>query len=512
MVMSMTRDCPECGDPLIRTADGGFGCIQCGWSGDADDAPEPTGSPLDVDADLNGRVRLDCPDPRRHMDNNSARMSPDGARRLAEALEVAADDAERRDNREGEPITDGGEDTDEPSEVYQKLTEMELSDDWTLSTLRNVAEDDLCSAISGVIPEADVKLAQISLTFVDENGIQRTWKRSADGYDPEDFEQPVTDGGEDTEPIPCAICGNPIEGESELSADGEVHPECNTNFSGDDLMTDGGVDGPEPFTLGDVTVPADVVAGLDPDKAESRREMFTCPDCGEVADARLEAPEFGGKLWKRWMDIHDVTEDGDAVVYVHVDVDGVDRSRDLARFMAAMEKREDPDPEPEDDRPQSDAYDRQRARERQRRPRTDGGLNREHVPITEWELKARSNIQKWGLQSVDALLLAMGEEMGELAMEVQSPSDYTTDGRDAELGRDLIRRMATLGRDIREFLETVSEDADGNPVPDDDRPGYLDPFPVEANREQRERHIRSELDDLMALGYQFLWALDGGAR
>lgn len=139
---------------------------------------------------------------------------------------------------------------------------------------------------------------------------------------------------------------------------------------------------------------------------------------------------------------------------------------------------------------------------------TDGGIPEDAHP---WEQKAHENVQKWGLQPVDALLLAMGEEMGELAGEVHGFADYPeADGegaRMAEQGRDLIRRMDALGRDIRDFLETVSE-RDGEPVPEDERPDYLDPFPEDLKRSRRERHIRAELDDLMALGYQFLWALE----
>jgi len=133
-----------------------------------------------------------------------------------------------------------------------------------------------------------------------------------------------------------------------------------------------------------------------------------------------------------------------------------------------------------------------------------------------WEQKAHENGQRGGLQPVDALFLAMGEEMGELAGEVHGMADYPgADGEDArmaEQGRDLIRRMDQLGRDIRDYLETVSEDADGNPIPEDERPNYLDPFPEDLKRSRRSRLIRSELDDLMALGYQFLWALEMDAE
>lgn len=132
---------------------------------------------------------------------------------------------------------------------------------------------------------------------------------------------------------------------------------------------------------------------------------------------------------------------------------------------------------------------------------------------SEWEEKAHENVNKWGLQSPDALLLAMGEEMGELAGEVHGAADYPdADGEDArmaEQGRDLIRRMDQLGRDIRDYLETVSEQ-DGQPVPPEDRPDYLTVFPEDLTDSRRERLIRAELDDLMALGFQFQWSLENG--
>lgn len=142
----------------------------------------------------------------------------------------------------------------------------------------------------------------------------------------------------------------------------------------------------------------------------------------------------------------------------------------------------------------------------------DGGVESQPDAAREWEQKAHENVQRWGVQPVDGLLLAMGEELGELAAEIHGFADYPepedSDGaRMAEHGRDLIRRMDHLGRDIRDYLETVSE-RDGEPVPPEDRPDYLDPFPPDLKRSRRERLIRAELDDLMALGFQTLWALE----
>jgi len=80
-----------------------------------DEAPPATGSPLDVLASPD-EVQVKVPDPRRHRDTNPYRMSPDAARRFAEALEQAADDAERRggddDRGGGKPRPPKGGSTD----------------------------------------------------------------------------------------------------------------------------------------------------------------------------------------------------------------------------------------------------------------------------------------------------------------------------------------------------------------------------------------------------------------
>jgi len=146
---------------------------------------------------------------------------------------------------------------------------------------------------------------------------------------------------------------------------------------------------------------------------------------------------------------------------------------------------------------------------------TDGGTSSERdrsERAIQWEQMAHTNVQKWGNQPVDSLLLAMGEEMGELAGEVYRMADHGDADRTAERGRDLIRRMDELGQDIREFLEWVSEDRDGDPIPLDERPTYLNPYPPDLDTALRKRHIGSELDDLMALGYQLLWRLETGDR
>lgn len=100
----MAEKCPECGASLVPTATKGvLMCIDCQWSGDADEAIPDTSSPLDVRA-TQGEVVFEVEvavSQRGRTEPKNIRLSPDGARRFAEALEQGADDAERRDDRDG---------------------------------------------------------------------------------------------------------------------------------------------------------------------------------------------------------------------------------------------------------------------------------------------------------------------------------------------------------------------------------------------------------------------------
>lgn len=132
---------------------------------------------------------------------------------------------------------------------------------------------------------------------------------------------------------------------------------------------------------------------------------------------------------------------------------------------------------------------------------TDGGTDEK---ITRWEQNAHTNVSKWGHQSADALVLAMAEELGELADEVLSACERDEDSPVASDGRDLIRKVADLGHEVQDHLEHASE-RNGKPVPPDERPHYLYPT---GNREYHQNMVKDELDDLMALGYQFLWSVE----
>jgi len=98
----MAKECPECGESLVPTAtEDVLMCIPCEWSGKMDEASPDTSSPFAVRT-TQGEVVFEVKVRQgRQTESKNIRLSPDGARRFAEALEQGADDAERRDDRDG---------------------------------------------------------------------------------------------------------------------------------------------------------------------------------------------------------------------------------------------------------------------------------------------------------------------------------------------------------------------------------------------------------------------------
>lgn len=94
---------------------------------------ERTEPPLDVETDPSGSVIVHVPDLRDGFDTRPFHVNADGARRLADALDAAANDAEDA-AEEREPRTDGGE--------VPPLSEYELTEDaYPYNTLRSLAAD-----------------------------------------------------------------------------------------------------------------------------------------------------------------------------------------------------------------------------------------------------------------------------------------------------------------------------------------------------------------------------------
>lgn len=146
---------------------------------------------------------------------------------------------------------------------------------------------------------------------------------------------------------------------------------------------------------------------------------------------------------------------------------------------------------------------------------TDGGADqavgkKEHplMLCKRWSDEAEANIEKWGNQRHDTLLLALIEEVGEIAIAMGANSEtiYDATPPDADdvpaaVGRELISDMAALGRETRDFLEGEY----GDPASDGDSPDEhrIHDEPTDATR------ILEEVEDTAPLCFQLYWALQG---
>lgn len=119
-------------------------------------------------------------------------------------------------------------------------------------------------------------------------------------------------------------------------------------------------------------------------------------------------------------------------------------------------------------------------------PASDGLSRLELV----WRQRAQQNLQRWGLQETAPLVLAMAEEVGEMA----DAFELDVIPRD-DRGAELLVELRDLAFEIRDYLEDVAEDDDGNPLP----PAERDSIDVLLNHPEE---LIAELDDLMPLGYQ----------
>lgn len=130
---------------------------------------------------------------------------------------------------------------------------------------------------------------------------------------------------------------------------------------------------------------------------------------------------------------------------------------------------------------------------------TDGTENREHYLMLSrrWGNQAEENIEKRGKQNPMGLLLAIAEEMAEIADEILDPDNLSSNDTEAQL---LLQSIRQVGYDSRDYLESRLEDPDGNPLPLSERPDL-------SGVASREAAI-DETEDLAPLIYQLYWALE----
>jgi hypothetical protein len=139
-------------------------------------------------------------------------------------------------------------------------------------------------------------------------------------------------------------------------------------------------------------------------------------------------------------------------------------------------------------------------------------LTHAELRAPKWGTKARSNVEKWDLQDVPTLLLAIQEELGEVGEEL-NPT-WTADASVEEgLDKNTITAVSSAwteflqtSREVQQLHEFAYEDEDGTPRPDDKRP-YALTFPEETDMSA----VQDEVDDLAALVFQLqaaVYAMD----
>lgn len=119
--------------------------------------------------------------------------------------------------------------------------------------------------------------------------------------------------------------------------------------------------------------------------------------------------------------------------------------------------------------------------------------------------RANENVEKWGQQSVMALVLAIGEEIGELAEEVVPPECPVHEHEARGATWQAAKNLSSTGDSVQFTLEKHFEDEDGEPA--DPRPPM-----VEEREDMDVAEVREELYDLAALCRQLDWAIYQGVR
>lgn len=300
------------------------------------------GPPYETDATPSGYVTMRIPITRAgHRDVETVAMSPEKARSQAEALNIAASDAERRredmaDGEDGEMKTDGG--------GYPYTVTVEASTEVKLLADGDDAAEDRAVEKADV-PDGWSIMGVFPSRLATDGGVDRPNCPECGGHEHVrslgGFSKSGVIHGEDGEPV------------ADAREEWEAHrcDACDRVFAvrtgAERVETDGGVDAMDP----------DAVDAIPEDELErwrKRKDLFTCPMCGEVADARVDVGVVTRKFHKAWMDLHRVTEMGGESVYVHVSEDEVDRGASFRRLMerhAPEDAEPDPHRNPDPERP-----------------------------------------------------------------------------------------------------------------------------------------------------------------
>lgn len=120
-----------------------------------------------------------------------------------------------------------------------------------------------------------------------------------------------------------------------------------------------------------------------------------------------------------------------------------------------------------------------------------------------WRDKAAENTDKWGVQPPADVVLAIMEELAEVAEEIIENSEVSRERPSVDERKLMhyIIEIAVLGDEIREELEARYEDDHGRPIPQDERPEILGDI-------HESEPIHEEIDDLAPLVYQLADSVD----
>jgi len=125
--------------------------------------------------------------------------------------------------------------------------------------------------------------------------------------------------------------------------------------------------------------------------------------------------------------------------------------------------------------------------------------------IADWSGQAEENVQRWGNQSPATLFLALVEEIGEVARELDREAIRDEGGADAKKAWELIDDMADLGFETQAFLEERFEEPAGEPKPESEREDVRSDIATSVDDVDA---VQDELDDAAPLIVQLSWALE----
>lgn len=129
-------------------------------------------------------------------------------------------------------------------------------------------------------------------------------------------------------------------------------------------------------------------------------------------------------------------------------------------------------------------------------------MNREER-LNKWSESADENVEKWGVQPPVHVVVAIMEELSEIAEEIienSEPPDHRRTPEEREL-MYLFSEIIVLGDEIQTFWDDVAEDDEGDPVPESERPSVIGDI-------KNASSIQEEVDDIAPLIIQLAESVD----